>query len=156
MVVQIPTWEGEILRKGRPLWSICRELCKNGWKDRFAVWVVDSGGPKEPQFNGIRQVAPMCPRGRVHSHHLATTIEPSVYVRRRCNLMSNYFDHLFSFRKTAHWCIVRATQLVSWSLTSLFSTNMAISETSVQHSPNAAAFEWEWDFRVSSFCHVGM
>jgi len=25
-----------------------RELCENGWTDRDAVWVVDSGGPKEP------------------------------------------------------------------------------------------------------------
>jgi len=25
-----------------------RESCKNGWTDRDAVWVMDSGGPKEP------------------------------------------------------------------------------------------------------------
>jgi len=36
------------------LWSVClsvchdRESCKNWWTDRDAVWVVDSGGPKEP------------------------------------------------------------------------------------------------------------
>jgi len=24
------------------------ESCKNGWSDRVAVWVDDSGGPKEP------------------------------------------------------------------------------------------------------------
>jgi len=29
--------------------TLCRELCKNGWTDRFAVWVVDSGGLKEAQ-----------------------------------------------------------------------------------------------------------
>jgi len=30
--------------------SVCctSEPCKNGWSDRDAVWVVDSGGPKEP------------------------------------------------------------------------------------------------------------
>ena len=30
--------------------SVChdREPCKNGWTDRDAVWVVDSGGPNEP------------------------------------------------------------------------------------------------------------
>jgi len=42
--------KGQFLGKGRPLWSIwtvCRELCKNGWTDRDAVWVMDSGGPKE-------------------------------------------------------------------------------------------------------------
>jgi len=26
--------------------TLCRELCKNGRTDRFAVWVVDSGGPE--------------------------------------------------------------------------------------------------------------
>jgi len=37
------------------------------------------------------------PHGRAHCRHLAHTIEPSVYIRRRCGLMSNYFDHvLFS------------------------------------------------------------
>jgi len=30
--------------------TFCRELCKNGCTDRFAVWVVDSGEPKEAQF----------------------------------------------------------------------------------------------------------
>jgi len=35
-------------------WSVCRsvchssEPCKNGWTNRDAFWVVDSGGPKEP------------------------------------------------------------------------------------------------------------
>jgi len=29
--------------------TFCRELCKNGWTDRFAIWVVDSGGQKEAQ-----------------------------------------------------------------------------------------------------------
>jgi len=27
--------------------TFCRELCKNGWTDRFAVCVVDSSGPKD-------------------------------------------------------------------------------------------------------------
>jgi len=36
----------------RVAWSVCRsvchssELCKNGWTDRFVVWVVDSGWPE--------------------------------------------------------------------------------------------------------------
>jgi len=29
--------------------TICSELCKNGRTDRFAIWVVDSGGAKEAQ-----------------------------------------------------------------------------------------------------------
>jgi len=27
------------------------------------------------RFNSIRQVAPMCPHGRAHWHHLANTVE---------------------------------------------------------------------------------
>jgi len=61
--------------KGHPfLGTFCRELCGNGCTDRFAVWVVDLGGPKEARvqsysadwvsmhnFNRIRQVVPMYP-----------------------------------------------------------------------------------------------
>jgi len=33
----------------RPNCMVCHshEPCKNGWTDRDAIWVVDSGGPKE-------------------------------------------------------------------------------------------------------------
>jgi len=62
-------------------WSACHtsEPCKNGWTDRDAVWVEDSGGPRElvqiphgkgqfwggkgwrkHKFSCIHQVAPMC------------------------------------------------------------------------------------------------
>jgi len=46
--------EGQFLGKEDPVVSIgtfCRELCKNGRSrtDRFAVWIVDSGGPKQEQ-----------------------------------------------------------------------------------------------------------
>jgi len=45
-------WWGNYYGKGRT-WddptTLCRELCKNGWTDWFAVWVVDSGEPKEAQ-----------------------------------------------------------------------------------------------------------
>ena len=62
-------------------WSVgtfCRALCRNGWTDWIAVWVVYSGGPNEAKFNHIRQVAPMCPHGRAHWRHLANTTEMSV------------------------------------------------------------------------------
>jgi len=75
--VQIPMRRGNFGGKGRPLlsmWTFCRELWWNSCTDRLAVWVVDSGGPKEAQvepylpdaasvhnFNRIRQVAPMYP-----------------------------------------------------------------------------------------------
>jgi len=29
------------------LTTLRSELYENGWTDRFAIWVVDSGGPKE-------------------------------------------------------------------------------------------------------------
>jgi len=61
----------------------------------------------------------------------------TVCLRRRCSLMSNYFDHLFSFRKKLDSTLVHCA----------CNTDL--------HSPNAVAFEWKWDFRVSSFCHVG-
>jgi len=40
-------FEGE---RGGPLKSVgtfFRELCKNGWTERDAVWSMDSGGPRE-------------------------------------------------------------------------------------------------------------
>ena len=47
--------------------TFCRELCKNGWNDRDAVWVIGSGGPKET-----------CVTRGAHWRNLANTIEPSV------------------------------------------------------------------------------
>jgi len=46
---QIPHAKGQLLwEKHDGAWTttLCHELCKNDWTDRFAVWVVDSGGPK--------------------------------------------------------------------------------------------------------------
>jgi len=57
--------------------TVCRELCKNGCTDWFAVWIVDLGGPKESQVQlySYRQVAP---HGKAHWCHLANMIEPFV------------------------------------------------------------------------------
>ena len=52
--------------------------------------------------------------GDAHWHNLANMIEPSMCGGEYCSLLSNYFNHLLCY--------------VSWSLTSLFSTDMAISE----------------------------
>ena len=60
MGVRIPIRRGNFLGKGRSLLSIrtlYRELCRNGWTDRFVVWVVDSGGPSEAQ---IQSYSPGC------------------------------------------------------------------------------------------------
>jgi len=37
---------------GRSVHHNC-EPCKNGWTDRDAIWVVDSGGPKEPRIGWV-------------------------------------------------------------------------------------------------------
>jgi len=42
----------------------------------FGLWTWV--GQKKLKFNRIRQVAPVCPHGRAHWHHLANTIKPSV------------------------------------------------------------------------------
>jgi len=46
---QIPHAEGQLLGERTCPMTLCHELCKNGSTDRFAVWVVDSGGLKEAQ-----------------------------------------------------------------------------------------------------------
>jgi len=66
---------------------------QNGWSDRFAVWVVDSGGPKEAQ---VQSYSPSC--ANVPSWE-GTPAPPGEYdwtvrLQRRCGLTSNYFDHL--------------------------------------------------------------
>ena len=55
------------------------------------TWV----GRRKHKFNPIRQMAPMCPHG-------VTLAPPDEYdwtvrLRRRCDPMSNYFDHLLLF-----------------------------------------------------------
>jgi len=49
---QIPLSEGQFWGQEKTI--VCTgtfrcELCKNGRTDRFVVWIVDSGGPKEAQ-----------------------------------------------------------------------------------------------------------
>ena len=81
MGVQISPSEGAILWKEEPTVSIgtfCRELCKNGQTDRFAVWIVDSR---------------LAPPGEY---------DLTVHLWRRCGLMSNYFDQLLVFCYTRH------------------------------------------------------
>ena len=51
----------------------CRELCKNGQTDRFAVWVVDLGGPTEAQ------VELHSPGGANVPSHVGTLAPPREY-----------------------------------------------------------------------------
>jgi len=61
------------------LTRLCHELCKNGWTDRDAIWVVDSG------------------RWGAHWHHLANTTEPSICGGHSPFYQISYFDHLFFY-----------------------------------------------------------
>ena len=63
--------KGQLLRERTCLGipdDTCCELWKNGWTDRFAVWVIDSDGLKESQvlLHSIRHEAPLCPHRRAH------------------------------------------------------------------------------------------
>ena len=74
MGVQIPHAKGQFWGKEEPIVTVgtfCHEVCKNGWTDQFAVWILDSGGWRKHKFNHIRQVAPICPQYRwtVHVRH---------------------------------------------------------------------------------------
>ena len=84
-----PPCKGVIIRGKdmcRHAWWLGCELYKNGWTSRFAIWVVDSGWPKEAHVNHICQIVPMCPHGRAHWCNLAyMIIRPSTW---RCGLMS--------------------------------------------------------------------
>jgi len=78
--------------KEQPIVSIgtfYREQCKNGWIDRFAVWIVDSGAKGSTssivfarwcQWEGV-----LAPPGGYNW---------TARLRRLCSRMSNYFDHL--------------------------------------------------------------
>ena len=70
---------------------------QSGWTDRFAVWVVDSGGPQEAQ---VQSYSPGV--ANVPSWEDALTppgeLDWTVPLRRRCGLMWNYFDYLFMIK----------------------------------------------------------
>ena len=77
--------------------SVCHtsEPCKNGWTDRDAVWVEDSGRPKGPCIRwGFRSPHG---KGQIFGGEWASHAGEyywTVCLRRRRGLMSNYFDHL--------------------------------------------------------------
>jgi len=60
------------------------EPCKNGLTDRDAVWVVESGGPREA-----------CIKRGAHWRHLANNTEPSV-CGGGAAFLSDYVDLLLS------------------------------------------------------------
>jgi len=55
------------------LTTFCRELCKSGGTDRFAVWLVASRGPKEAQ------VQPYWPGGATVPRWEGTLAPPAEY-----------------------------------------------------------------------------
>ena len=63
--------------------------CANRLRDRDAVWVVDSGRPKEALcYMGVHT-------GATWRIWLNSPFRPGRMKRRQCGLMSNDFDHLF-------------------------------------------------------------
>jgi len=68
--------------------TLCHELCKNGLTNRVAIWVVDSGGPKEA-----------CIMWGAHWRNLANTNEPSMSGGDAA-FLSNYFDCLLHIGAT--------------------------------------------------------
>ena len=56
-------------------------------------------GRRKDKINRIRQVAPMCPHGRVRWRHLANTIEPSV-----CCVDAALCQVTLTTCSSWHWC----------------------------------------------------
>jgi len=91
-----PHGKGQFWQKGAPTvkyrdflpWAV-----QKGRTDRFAVWVVDSGGPMEEQVQSY-------PPGGANVSSWEGTMAPSgkydwtVHLLHWCGLMSNDFDHL--------------------------------------------------------------
>ena len=77
---------------------------QNGWTDRFAVWVVDSGaGWVERSINSIAFAR--CARQYVlFGGNIGAPGEYdwTVRLRRRCGFMWNYFDHLLLIITSMH------------------------------------------------------
>ena len=91
-----PYQKGQFWRKEEPIVSIgtfCRELCKNGWTNRFAIWIVDLGGPKEAE---VQLFLPGGANVPTWEGTLASRGEHDWTIRlwRQCSVMSNYFDRL--------------------------------------------------------------
>jgi len=147
--VRSPMRTGNFEGKGMPptcSTTFWRELCENAWTDRDAVWVMDSGGPKEArirwgqdlhtkgQLLGERTFSGMpddilqwavqkwlnrsiyhlgCGRGCAEGSSWEGTLAQFgeydwtyVRLRRRCGLMSNFFDHLLlRMYKNSH-CVI--------------------------------------------------
>jgi len=73
---QIPHAKGQLLRErtSRACQQHCRELCKNGWTNWFAVWFVwTQVGQRKHKFSCVCQVVPICPHWRAHWCNLVNT-----------------------------------------------------------------------------------
>jgi len=85
--------------------TLCRDLCRNGRTDWFAICVLDLSGPKEAQVQSYS------PGGANVSSWEGTLAPPGEYdwtipLRRRCGLISNYFDHLlFKLHRDVLWSL---------------------------------------------------
>jgi len=91
MGVQIPHEKRQFLGKGSPMVSCAETVESIDWP--FGLWT--RLGRRKHRLNRIPQVAPMCPHGRAHKTPPGE-YDWTVRLRRRCGLMSSYFDHLFN------------------------------------------------------------
>jgi len=73
------------------------EPCKNGRTNRDALWVVNSGGPKEACINGESRLPHE--KGQFWAGKRQPTVKlgNTIHAQQWCSLLSNYFDHIFIF-----------------------------------------------------------
>jgi len=92
-----PPCQGQFWGKGRPIVKYRDSLpwAVQKWLNRsICLWVVDSDGPKEAQ---VQSYSPGCANLPIREGTLMPQGKHdwTIHLRRRCGLMSNYFDHLF-------------------------------------------------------------
>jgi len=87
---------GERTCPGNARWHSAISCAKMAEPIDLPIWVVDSGGLKEPQVQLYLPGGTNVPwREGTFSQH--GEYNWTVHLRRWCGLMSNYFDHLFYF-----------------------------------------------------------
>jgi len=87
--------------------TLCRELWKNGWTDRFVVWVVDSDESNKAQVKWYSA-------GGANAPSWGSTLAPprecqrTVCLRQRCSLMSNWFLPLVNYKNKTGFSLCRS------------------------------------------------
>ena len=131
--VQIPHGRGNYKReRGSPLQSIvtfCCELCKNGWIDQDAIWVMDLGGPKEACIRWGPD--PPC-EGEGHAQACLTTLCHELY--KMAEMMDFHLGCGFRWAKASASSIVFAR----WYQCALMGGHIGISRRIQLNRPSVA------------------